>query len=103
MMNNILYEHPLNERNRTLMRLEYLFNKVEHFLINNTHWEIFIAIQTLIEIINIMERQDINSDIIKELDRYQVTLSKLLNVPTINRNTVKKYASSVWQTYQTIA
>jgi len=83
---NILYEHPLNERNRTLMRLEYLFNKIEHFLIRSTSWEAFIAMQTLIEIINILERNDISSELMKELDRYQVTLNKLLDVPAVNKN-----------------
>ncbi len=85
MLNDIIYEHPLNERNRILMRLEYLFNKIEHFLINNTSWEAFIAVQTLIEIINILERNDISSDVMKELDRHQTTLSKLLDIPAVNR------------------
>jgi cell division protein ZapD len=85
MINDIIYEHPLNERNRTFMRVEYLFDKMEHFLSHETHWDIFIAIQTLIELINILERNDISSDVIKELDRYQISFTKLLDVPVVDR------------------
>ena len=85
MTNNIIYEHPLNERNRIFMRLEDLFNKIDYFFINKSSFEILIIIQTLIEIINLMERNDISADLIKELDRYQSTFNKLLDVSNVNK------------------
>lgn len=88
MTNTIIYEHPLYERNRTFMRLEYLFNKMDHFLLNTSQLDLFIVIQTFIEIINILERNDITTDIIKELDRCQIALSKLLDLPSVNNSTL---------------
>ena len=89
MTNKIIYEHPLYERNRTFMRLEYLFNKIDHFLIQDTNLDLFIVIQTLIEIINTLERNDISTDVIKELDRYHIALNKLLDVQTVNKVTLE--------------
>ena len=89
MVNSVTYEHPLHERNRSFMRLEYLFNKVDHFSIRNSNLDLFIVIQTLIEIMNTLERNDITTDVIKELDRYHVSLSKLLEMPGIDKSTLE--------------
>ena len=85
MSNCFLYEYPLNERNRTFMRLEYFFNQVEHFSSINGELEIMAAVQGLIEIINILERNDVRSEILKELDRQHVSLKKLFSTPDIDR------------------
>jgi cell division protein ZapD len=89
MINSIIYEHPLHERNRTFMRLEYLFDKMDHFLIRNSSLDLFIVIQTFIEIINILERNDISTDVIKELDRYHISLSKLLDATSVDKETLE--------------
>jgi cell division protein ZapD len=89
MTDNIIYEHPLYERNRTFMRLEYLFDKIDHFLMRAANLDLFIVMQTFVEIINILERNDITTDVIKELDRYHISLSKLLDMPNINKDALE--------------
>ena len=38
MSKQLTFEHPLNERIRTFLRLEHLFKKVAHFLPQDDHW-----------------------------------------------------------------
>lgn len=66
------------------MRLEYLFDKIAYFLNKKSHLELFTVVQTLIEVINLLERNDISTDVIKELDRYQLALGKLSDAPAVD-------------------
>ncbi|OOZ37302.1 cell division protein ZapD [Solemya velesiana gill symbiont] len=73
----IIYEHPLNERTRTFLRLEHLFRQTNHHLPNGDIWSSRAAIDALLDIINIFGRADIKADLIKELDRHRNKLSAI--------------------------
>jgi cell division protein ZapD len=73
----VLYEFPLNERIRVFMRLEQLFQQVDHFMGGNTIWESRAVIATLLEILTIFSRNDLKSETLKELDRHVGVLNKL--------------------------
>ena len=47
----IVYEYPLHERIRTLLRLEDLFERARHFLASENPLEHHIALLTLFEIL----------------------------------------------------
>jgi cell division protein ZapD len=73
----VLYEFPLNERIRVFMRLEQLFQQVDHFMIGTSIWECRAVITTLMEILTIFSRNDLKSEALKELDRHNSVLSKM--------------------------
>ena len=52
-MNNIVFEHPLNEKMRTWLRLEFLLNqlKTHHHFEQNNALLFFHALSELLEII----------------------------------------------------
>ncbi|NIQ09927.1 MAG: cell division protein ZapD, partial [Gammaproteobacteria bacterium] len=52
MQSYIIYEHPLSERIRTMLRLEFLFRRASHFLKGQTTWDSRIFIDTLLDILN---------------------------------------------------
>ncbi len=67
----ILYEHPLNERVRTYLRLEYLFRRFE-WLINREHPnEHHFCFSTVYEIAEVAARADLKSDLLKDLERHK--------------------------------
>ena len=49
----ICYEHPLNERIRTLLRLEGLFNKIDFFSTKDTATEHHASLIALFEVLEI--------------------------------------------------
>ncbi|MCK5829841.1 MAG: cell division protein ZapD [Methylococcales bacterium] len=77
MSKHIYYEFPLNERIRMFMRLEQLFQQLDHFMEGESVYDKRAAISALLDIINIFSRNDIKSEVLKELDRQAKTLNIL--------------------------
>lgn len=85
MQNRIVYEQPLNERIRTLLRLEYLFKQGSHFLGGTSVWDSRAMLLTILEIGAIFARGDLKSEIMKELERHAATLARLETNPDVDR------------------
>lgn len=79
-----LYEFPLNERMRNFMRLENQFAYLDYLAHLSSFWDSQASVIALIEILNILERNDIRGDVIKELEKNILNFRNLLNVPGIN-------------------
>jgi hypothetical protein len=69
------YEQPLNERMRTFMRLEFLYRQMLYNIDLEADWATRAATGSLLEIIAILGRGEVRSDVHKELD-YQVECLK---------------------------
>jgi len=82
--NNIIYEHPLNEKMRTFLRLEHLFLQVNHHLPNSDVWSSRSAIDALLNMVSVFSRADIKADLIKELDRHREKLAKIRRTPGVD-------------------
>ena len=80
----IVYEYPLNERIRTLMRLEDLFAKFEHFVSKDDALEHHAALLALFETLEVA-RGDLKSDLIQELERQKATLEPLRDNPGVKQ------------------
>ena len=84
MDNRVIYEQPLNERMRVLLRLEHLFDQAHRNLQGSSEWDSRAAILALLDLVSIFERTEIKADIIKELDRNNSTLTKLKEVQGVD-------------------
>ena len=80
----ITYEYPFNERIRTLLRLEDLFEKTSHFAQSEGKREHHTALITLFEILEVAGRADLKMDLIQELERQRQTLLAYRNNPDIS-------------------
>ena len=80
----ICYEHPLNERIRTLLRLEDLFNKIDFFSTKDTAIEHHASLVALFEVLEITSRADIKSDLLQELERQKQILESLRKNPNVS-------------------
>ncbi len=80
----ITYEYPFNERIRTLLRLEDLFEKTAHFGQSEGQLEHHTALITLFEILEVAGRADLKMDLIQELERQRQTLLAYRNNPDIS-------------------
>lgn len=80
----LLYEQPLNERVRTFLRVEYLFDIVYHHIDNTDTWASRLAIQSILELNDLLSRSDIKTEVIKELERHATTLTALHNNPGVD-------------------
>ena len=80
----ITYEYPFNERIRTLLRLEDLFEKTAYFVQEDGALEHHTALVTLFEILEVASRADLKMDLIQELERQRQTLLAFRNNPDIS-------------------
>jgi len=80
----ICYEQPLNERARALLRLEFLFQHVDHAMAGCSIWDSRAALQGLFDILAVTGRNEFKKELLKELERHVVTLSRLRQSPGID-------------------
>lgn len=82
----IIYEQPLNERIRTLLRLEFLFNQAHAHIYRQSDWDNRASVNTLFEVVNIFSRSDLKTEIMKELERQALFLEKLAQNPQVDKS-----------------
>src|SRR6187551_3439449 len=75
----LIFEHPLNERMRTLLRLDYLYNQALYHNEKASQWGSRAAVGSLIDILAITTRSDVRSEVLKEIERHLAQLSEFEN------------------------
>ena len=91
----IRYEHPLNERVRTLMRLEDLFARVTHFASQDEAQDHHASLLALFEITDVAARADLKTDLLQELERQKQMLGPLRQNPQIEQRTLEELLASI--------
>lgn len=79
----IIYEYPFNERIRTLLRLEDLYEKFVFFLHQEHPQQHHIALATIFEMLEVAGRADLKSDLLQELERQKQTLLGFKSNPNV--------------------
>jgi hypothetical protein len=94
----ISYEFPLNERIRTLLRLEDLFTRFAYFVAKTDAHDHHAALLVLFEIVDVASRADLKSDLIQELERQKQLLEALRNNPQIAEDALESVLQEIEQT-----
>jgi len=79
----IVYEYPFNERIRTLLRLEDLYEKFVFFLNQDHPLQHHVALSTIFEMLEVAGRADLKSDLLQELERQKQTLLGFRSNPNV--------------------
>jgi Uncharacterized protein conserved in bacteria len=98
----IIYDHPLNERVRTLLRLEDLFAKVAFFSGRTEALDHHVALLALFEILEVSGRADLKSDLLQELERQKVMLDGLRHNPAISEDALDELLANIRKTCERI-
>ena len=97
MNNTITYEFPLNERIRVFIRLEQLFLQFIHFSAGETVADKRAAIAVLLDIMSIFRRNDLKSEVLKELDRQASVLNKIAGSDGVNKEKLQEILDQLAQ------
>ncbi|MEW5788049.1 MAG: cell division protein ZapD [Pseudomonadota bacterium] len=79
-----VYEFPLNERIRTWLRLEDLFDKARFFCQESDSRCHHAALLGIFEIVDVTARSELKSELIQELDRQKASLEALRSNPAVD-------------------
>lgn len=91
----ISYEFPLNERVRTMLRLEDLFFRICRFIESDESPDHHAALGVLFEIMEVACRADLKSELLQELERQKKVLNGLHNNPEISETALEAVISEV--------
>lgn len=97
MNKTITYEFPLSERIRVFIRLEQLFQQFIHFSAGKTVVDKRAAISVLLDIMSIFRRNDLKSEILKEIDRQAAALNKIANSEGVDKEKLQSILDQLAQ------
>ena len=80
----ICYEQPLSERVRTMLRLEFLFERAHHSMAGDDRLSSRGTVDSLIDVMSVLGRADLKKELIKELERHALTLDSLSRNPNVD-------------------
>lgn len=95
----IHYEFPINERIRTLLRLEDLYGRALMFAARDHALDHHIAMLGLFEIMEVASRADLKSDLLQELERQRQALQSLRNNPHISEAALEQVLDEIENTH----
>ncbi|SFD62642.1 cell division protein ZapD [Massilia yuzhufengensis] len=79
----IVYEYPFNERIRTLLRLEDLYEKFKFFVQQEHPMQHHVALATIFDMLEVAGRADLKSDLLQELERQKQSLLGYRSNPNV--------------------
>ncbi len=91
----ISYEYPINERTRTLLRLEDLCGRISFFRSQDDAMAHHAALSTLFEILDVSSRADLKTDLMQELERQKQALSGLRSNPAVSENALSEVLEQI--------
>lgn len=100
MPDTTIFEHPLNEKCRTWLRLSRLFEQLEFHSPHSAEWHARAAMSALLDIANVLSRADIKSELLKELERYRQSLSRMADSPGVDTDRLAHILQNLQQSCQ---
>ncbi len=80
----ITFEQPLTERMRTFLRVEFLYAQTTFHIDEPTEFSSRAAVAALLEILTILGRGDVRTDVSKELERHADLLGRYRSQPGVD-------------------
>ena len=102
MENHLIYEHPLNERIRALLRVESSFNRLNQYSGSLELWDQRLAISLLLDLNDLLKVSDIKIELAKELERRKSVLSALEGNPGVDSHKLKHILGDLHDCLKTI-
>jgi cell division protein ZapD len=90
-----VYEQPLNERMRTFLRLDFLYQQAMYHEERADSWSTRAAVSALLEILAITARGDIRSEVLKELERQMAVMHEYQARPGVDTSRLKAVLSNL--------
>lgn len=102
-MNDIIfYEQPLNERMRSFLRLEHLFKQAAYTLRGYSIWDSRSTLTSITSILDLLARNDLKTELLKELERQEKTLSALSDLAGVDKEQLNNILKQIETSQQNI-
>lgn len=93
----VLFEHPLNEKMRTWLRLEFLLQQLYNYPTLTDISSALPFFRSVSDLLDVLERGDVRTEMLKELDRQQQKMLQWDGVPGVDNDRVRALRSELKQ------
>src|SRR5471032_2261762 len=93
----VLFEHPLNEKMRTWLRIEFLLQQLHANAQVTAISSALLFFRTASDLLDVLERGEVRTDLLKELERQQQKLSQWQDVPGVDLTRIDSLRSDLKQ------
>lgn len=90
MKDTIIYDHPLNEVIRVCLRLEQIFQQIDHQLNDTSTFGTRNLIYLIINALHLLDRPDLKAKLAKELSVLLINLQRYGNMPNIDADKLNR-------------
>lgn len=91
----ILFEYPLTDRVRTLLRLEDVFERLMFFHGGDSNHHHVCAVSMLFDLLDVSNRADLRTDLLSEIESQMTALSAFRNIPSVSTETLDMLLSEL--------
>ena len=88
MHTQVLFEHPLNEKMRTWLRIEFLIQQLSVNLPIADHAGALHFFRNIGDLLDVFERGEVRTELLKELERQQRKLQAWVEVPGVDQSRI---------------
>lgn len=89
MHTHVLFEHPLNEKMRTWLRIEFLIQQLNCNLPVQDHASALHFFRNIGDLLDVFERGEVRTELLKELERQQRKLKQWDEVPGVDKSRIE--------------
>ncbi|WHP30581.1 cell division protein ZapD [Trabulsiella odontotermitis] len=89
MHTHVLFEHPLNEKMRTWLRIEFLIQQLESKLPIDDHASALHFFRNAGDLLDVFERGEVRTELLKEMERQQRKLQAWVEVPGVDQSRIE--------------
>ncbi len=80
----LVFEQPLNERMRSYLRIDFLYNQALFHSHSHSQWSSRAAVTSLLDLLAIITRADTRADVLKELERQVALMTEFQRRPDVD-------------------
>ncbi len=91
----VIYEQPLSERIRSFLRLEHLFERAFYQVNVGDSWSSRNTLESIIDVLSVLSRADLKTELVKELERYATRLESLGRNPNVDQARLQKILDGI--------
>ncbi|WON77698.1 cell division protein ZapD [Serratia sp. UGAL515B_01] len=91
----VLFEHPLNEKMRTWLRIEFLLQQLHGQRALNETAIALTFFRTVADLLDVLERGEVRTELLKELERQQQKLLQWAEMPGVDMALIEQLRSQL--------
>lgn len=91
----ILYEYPFNERIRTYLRLEHLFQRLGELVAGESPLSHHYALVTIFEVMDVAARAELKADVLRDLEKHKAQFNSYRGNPAIQESALNQVVAQL--------